>query len=104
MVRDSLTGALLRTPSIQNSYNKDFRERGYDWPLYGYTMVGTKRLQNIQSLLEAVLKEGIPGSFAECEVWRGGASIFARAVLNAYGATEREVHLADSFQVSTPFR
>ena len=34
---------------------------------------------------------------AECGVWRGGASIFAKAILTAYGA-QRDVHLVDSFQ------
>jgi len=31
-------------------------------------------------------------------VWRGGASIFMRAILKAYGITDRSVYVADSFQ------
>jgi Macrocin-O-methyltransferase (TylF) len=31
-------------------------------------------------------------------VWRGGVCIYARAVLKAYGVTDRRVWLADSFQ------
>ena len=34
-------------------------------------------------------------------MWRGGASIFAKAVLDAHGA-ERDVHLVDSFQGLPP--
>ena len=34
---------------------------------------------------------------AECGVWRGGASIFAKAVLAAHGEAGRGVHLVDSF-------
>ncbi|MFM9043882.1 MAG: TylF/MycF/NovP-related O-methyltransferase, partial [bacterium] len=36
--------------------------------------------------------------FIECGVWRGGASIFARGVLDAYGEFDRKVWLADSFR------
>ena len=35
--------------------------------------------------------------YAECGVWRGGASIFAKAVLTAHGEAGRGVHLVDSF-------
>lgn len=42
-----------------------------------------------------------PHSAAECGVWRGGASIFAKAVLTAYGS-QRDVHLVDSFQGLPP--
>jgi O-methyltransferase len=31
-------------------------------------------------------------------VWRGGASIFMKAVLTAYGVSDRAVYVADSFQ------
>ena len=52
-------------------------------------------------LVEDVLRRGVPGSIAECGVWRGGASLFAKAVLAAHGA-QREVHLVDSFQGLPP--
>lgn len=39
---------------------------------------------------------------AECGVWRGGASLFAKAVLDVHGAVGREVHLVDSFQGLPP--
>lgn len=42
-----------------------------------------------------------PRSHAECGVWRGGASLFAKAVLTAHGA-QRDVHLVDSFQGLPP--
>jgi len=40
---------------------------------------------------------GTPGDFVECGVWRGGASIFARAVMVAY-QQDRRVWLFDSFE------
>ena len=39
----------------------------------------------------------MPGDFIETGVWRGGACIFMRAILKAYGVTDRSVWVADSF-------
>lgn len=61
------------------------------------TMIGRMRLDNIESCLNAVLRDGVPGAFVECGVWRGGACAFAKALLIANGEMEREVWLADSF-------
>lgn len=74
------------------------RENGKDWPLVGYTMVGLQRLNNIQTLAESILRESIPGDFIETGAWRGGATIFMRAVLKAWGVTDRKVWVADSFE------
>lgn len=72
-------------------------EDGRGWPPSGYTMVGFKRLNNLQMCVEQVLRDGIPGDFIETGVWRGGATIFMRALLAAYGDTTRRVWVADSF-------
>ena len=74
------------------------RLQGEDWPMFGFTMVGLKRLDNIQSCIEDVLSNDVPGDFVECGVWRGGSSIFARAVFKAHGAKDRRVWLANSFE------
>lgn len=73
------------------------REGGY-WPYYADTMVGMKRLDNIQMCMEYVLQHRIPGDFIETGVWRGGACIFMRAVLEAYAISDRTVFVADSFR------
>ncbi len=67
------------------------------WPGYADTMIGWDRLNNIQACIETVLKEKIPGDFVELGVWRGGACIFMRGALAAYGVTDRRVFVADSF-------
>ena len=77
--------------------NAALREQGGDWPVTAYTMVGMKRLDNLQACLESVIARDVPGDFIETGVWRGGASIFARGVLRAHGVTDRIVWLADSF-------
>jgi O-methyltransferase len=45
-----------------------------------------------------VIRRGVPGDLIETGVWRGGATIFMRAVLAAYGDTGRSVWVADSFR------
>lgn len=77
---------------------RDEREEGRDWPLEAETMVGLKRLDNLQYCVTSVIRDGVPGDLIETGVWRGGSSIFMRAVLKAYGDRSRKVWLADSFQ------
>lgn len=82
----------------------DERDRieGRDWPLFGQTMAGFDRLDNFRSCIETVLADDVPGDIIETGVWRGGASIFARAVLASHGVDDRTVWLADSFQGLPP--
>jgi hypothetical protein len=61
-------------------------------------MVGTKRLENLQTLIEDVVQRGITGDLIETGAWRGGSSIFMRGVLKALDVTDRNVWVADSFQ------
>jgi hypothetical protein len=74
------------------------RAVGGDWPARGHTMIGLARLDNIQSCVESVLAHGIPGDLIEAGVWRGGAAIFMRALLEAHGVRDRVVWVADSFR------
>ncbi len=78
------------------------RSYGRDVPAYAHTMIGLDRLNNIQSCVEQVLKDNIPGDLAETGVWRGGAAIFMRAILKAYGSADRIVWAADSFKGFPP--
>ena len=71
---------------------------GRDWPAQGFTMVGKKRLDNLQFCAEEVLKHRIEGDFLEAGVWRGGAAILLRALLKAHGCLDKYVWVADSFQ------
>ncbi|QFU89733.1 TylF/MycF family methyltransferase [Amycolatopsis sp. YIM 10] len=86
----------------ERAFDASARESGLDHPRVAHTMVGVKRLDNIQECLESVLADDVPGDFIETGVWRGGASIFARAVLKAHGVTDRTVWVADSFEGLPP--
>jgi O-methyltransferase len=74
------------------------RADGRDWPAEADTMIGLKRLENLQYCVTEVLRKKIPGDLIETGVWRGGASIFMRAILKMYGDQTRLVWVADSFQ------
>ena len=78
------------------------RREGMDWPAQAETMIGRKRLSQLQRCIEEVLRQQIPGDLIECGVWRGGATIFMRAVLKAYGDVQRQVWVADSFKGLPP--
>ena len=74
------------------------RDEGTIWPAQAHTMIGLKRLNNIQFCVESVIKNNIQGDFIETGVWRGGACIFMRGILKAYNITDRKVFVADSFE------
>lgn len=78
-------------------FDADKRENGMDWPSIGYSMIGMKRMRNVRELTELILKDEIPGDLVECGVWRGGAAIMMKAVLDSHGS-DRNVWLADSFE------
>lgn len=79
-------------------FNPKKRINGTDWPKNAHTMIGIKRLNNLQFCLEEVIRNQIPGDLIETGVWRGGACIFMRAILKAYDIKNRKVWVADSFE------
>jgi O-methyltransferase len=86
-------GVLARS----GSFNSAQRLEGTDWPPTAHTMVGLKRLNNLQQCVEDVLNQDVPGDLLEAGVWRGGASIFMRAILKVRGVKDRAIWLADSY-------
>jgi O-methyltransferase len=97
----------MRTPfqslaGVSKEQLRAWREEGMDWPVRGHTMVGRKRLDNLQRCIETVLREGVPGDLMETGVWRGGCVILMRAVLAAFGDSDRCVWVADSFRGLPP--
>jgi O-methyltransferase len=61
------------------------------------TMIGPVGLSNLRQLIDEVLRSNVPGDLIEAGTWRGGAAIYMRAVLEAYGDESRTVWVADSF-------
>jgi hypothetical protein len=77
---------------------RKLREVGRDFPSQAHSAIGLRRMQNIQRCVESVLANNVAGDLMETGIWRGGACILMRAVLKAYGVTDRIVWAADSFQ------
>jgi O-methyltransferase len=106
LMEKCLTNVIYRDPPMRPSwrhilrkqeYSVATREQGKDWPSRAHTMIGVKRLHSLREQVEATLRDDIPGDYIETGVWRGGACIMMRAVLAAYGDTQRQVYCADSF-------
>jgi O-methyltransferase len=84
--------------AYKKPYDPLLREVGRDWPARAESMIGLRRMENIQHCVRSVVDDDIPGDLIEAGVWRGGACIFMKANLVALGDTSRVVWVADSFQ------
>ena len=80
--------------------NSSIKQRieGQISPIYADTMIGLKRLDNLQKCVETVIEENIEGDFIETGAWRGGACIFMRAILAVHEIEDRKIFVADSFE------
>lgn len=106
LMQRCLTGVIYEDTPLkvlgQEHYDSKLREYGWDWPSKAHTMIGVKRLANVRFLAEDVINSQIPGDFMETGVWRGGACIMMRAVMDVYAVKDRRVWLADSFEGLPP--
>lgn len=106
LLKKSLTGMIAESPPLDvpwlapgRSYDPVARALGTDWPSVGETMIGYNRLDSLQGCVEVVLADSVPGDLMECGVWRGGACILMKALLEVHGQHfRRKVWVADSFQ------
>lgn len=97
---DLIYADVQETPNFKSPgpYDEELRLDGRDFPRYAHTMMGMKRLENLQFCIEKVLANGIPGDFIEAGIWRGGGVIFMLGLLKYRGITDRNVWAADSFE------
>lgn len=79
-------------------FNPDDRMNGKDWPIHAESMIGYKRLSNVQDCVINVINNKVEGDLIETGVWRGGTVILMRAILKAFQVTDRIVWAADSFE------
>jgi O-methyltransferase len=101
LVFDALAarGYLLTTAERRNVAAAD---AGTVWPRHAFTMIGRERLANVRTCTEDVIGHGVAGDFIEAGVWKGGATILMRAVLEAWSEPDRDVWVADSFRGLPP--
>lgn len=64
----------------------------------GNTMVSWPRLATLFQQTLFCERYGIPGSFVECGVWKGGCCGLMALVNLKYGFSRRHIHLFDAFQ------
>jgi len=97
-------GPILRkTPLDAGPFNEGIRNGGHDWTFAGDTMTGSKRLDNVHTLLKDVIENNIPGDYIETGVWRGGSSVLAKAVLEVLDPnSNRNSYVCDSFMGLPP--
>jgi len=104
----ALTGTLYGDPPTDawkaqaGDFSARERELGRDWRSLAQTMIGTARMRNLRHICETMIMDDIDGDFIETGVWRGGACIFMKAIIEAYGERGRRVFVADSFQGLPP--
>ena len=102
----NLAGEMASKFKVEIVYKKPYdpkqRENGRDWPARAESMIGLRRMENIQHCVQTVLDDDVPGDLLEAGVWRGGATIFMKANLAARGDTTRTVWVADSFEGLPP--
>jgi hypothetical protein len=91
-------GEVFLAPPLKTEYSAEDLATGRSAHQDADTMIGWPRLDNLQQCVVTALRDGVPGDLLETGVWRGGSCIFMRAVLRAYGVTDRKVWVADSFQ------
>lgn len=63
-----------------------------------HSMIGTRRIDNIDYCLERIRKDHVPGDLIETGVCRGGAVVYMRGYLQAFEMNDRKVWCADSFE------
>lgn len=83
---------------VDLSDNVDGKDSVWGLPPWAMTMIGLRRMDNVESCVRQVIEDGVPGDLIETGVWRGGATIFMRGILRAFGVSGRKVYVADSFE------
>ena len=78
------------------------RVLGEDISLNTLSMIGLKRLDNIQACVEAALADDVPGDLVETGCAKGGACILMRAVLRVKKEKQRRVLCCDAFGDAKP--
>lgn len=101
LLTKSLTGTLFGTePDTEQGNELRFVHQFVQHYIRGeaISMLPVVRFTSLRSCIATVLADKVPGDFIETGVWRGGATIFMRAMLKVHGVTDRTVWVADSFE------
>lgn len=63
-----------------------------------FTMTSPERIATLIDATTHLVRNGIPGDFVECGVWRGGSAMTMALTLQQYGISDRRLWLYDTFE------
>ena len=66
-------------------FDPKVRGNGEDWPMFGYSMIGHRRLENIEYCIRSALSSGVEGTSSNA-VFGEGARRFTQEVCSIYWA------------------
>lgn len=101
LLKKSLTNTLhAKEPDVEGDSEIRFVQNFTSHYVDGsaVTMLPLARLDNLERCIVDVVERGVEGDLIETGVWRGGSTIFMRAVLKALNVPDRVVWVADSFE------
>jgi O-methyltransferase len=67
-----------------------------------HTMTTPRRIAALCDSVEYAVRAEVPGAVVECGVWKGGSMMAAALTLLGLGASDRDLHLFDTFQGMPP--
>jgi hypothetical protein len=90
-------------PATGRYYPVDFEPEWIDTieRVTPFTLTTSERLAALCTATEYVVRGGIPGSFVECGVWRGGSMMAVALTLHRLGVKDRDLYLFDTFSGMT---
>lgn len=101
LLEKTVCNTIYGDPSHPNYGDEHFdierRAVGRDLPILAHTMIGAARLRQLRWAAETIIRESVQGDIIEAGVWRGGACILVKGVLEVYQDRTRRVFVADSF-------
>ena len=100
LLNQGLANSNLELVRLLPSTANDYLESGHEATNRAEdaeSMLGTRQFDLMQRCIVDVLDKNIPGDLLEAGVWRGGMTVFMRAVLKAYACDDRRVWVVDSF-------
>jgi len=62
-----------------------------------YTLTSVERIMGLVEAVRYVVRAEVPGDLVECGVWRGGSMMVIALTLVDLNATDRDLHLFDTF-------
>jgi O-methyltransferase len=89
------------TPPAPDLSQLDEADRAIVERALPFTMTGVARLQALIDAVRHLERAQVPGAFAECGVWRGGSVLAMILTLQELGASDRDIHLYDTFEGMT---